>query len=564
MRLSIIIPVFNAAGTIEKTLNSLAHQTFHDFEALIIDDGSSDGTLEKIQQFISDSASAKGPVFRLITIPHAGISDARNAGLDAADGEIIGFCDADDIVPEYAYDCMISCWDAFPNCQMVAGCYDRKDGFTVYKNYRSRKMAERPVVFPFDENLLYGVTLWNKFFSADIIRRAGLRFENYLHLEDGVFVYEYLDRIDRVVTCPRIIYHYMKPLPITYRTASQRCGIENVMSAVSAAEKVFNITRSWPDSSRRAVFMRMITGLLIGGYYRRFRELDPEAAEYTYNILTEWIAQLTDEEISYLVEKDTDLFIDGKLISPEKMASDPLIMIAVSPRCQDEKVLRTVSCLQGQELQNYALILPARFRGRFSEPGARFIEADTEHEFFRMSLECAGSEFITFMDVPAVYDRRLLKRMCRMLSENSGTDMLSPRTLFLRGSVARHSKIADLGFRMEYLPLDAVLSGKVFRTEALKQSGFRFSGDTALDAMEAFRLLPFERLRGEAVALDIKEKALISRAQRCAGRKGLPTNIRTGCEEIMKSTGQAMPPREGRLRYARKKLGRAFRRITGR
>ena len=88
---SIIIPVYNVARYLRECLDSVLAQTFGDWEAICVDDGSTDGSA-----VILDEYAAKDARFRVIHQANAGVSAARNAALDAAKGEIVCFCDADD------------------------------------------------------------------------------------------------------------------------------------------------------------------------------------------------------------------------------------------------------------------------------------------------------------------------------------------------------------------------------------------------------------------------------------------------------------------------------------
>lgn len=89
--ISIIIPVFNAEDTLDECIESLKAQTFGDWEAVCVNDGSRDGSLEKLQRFAEGDAR-----IRVFTQGNAGPSAARNAALDAARGEIVMFLDCDD------------------------------------------------------------------------------------------------------------------------------------------------------------------------------------------------------------------------------------------------------------------------------------------------------------------------------------------------------------------------------------------------------------------------------------------------------------------------------------
>lgn len=88
--ISIIIPVYNGEKTIRETVLSVINQTFTEIEIVVINDGSTDSTLETISN-ITD------PRLKVISFPNAGLSASRNRGIQLASGEYISFIDADDI-----------------------------------------------------------------------------------------------------------------------------------------------------------------------------------------------------------------------------------------------------------------------------------------------------------------------------------------------------------------------------------------------------------------------------------------------------------------------------------
>lgn len=95
MKISVIIPVYNKSKYLDSTLHQIRNQRFSDYECLLIDDGSTDGSGE-----ICDKYTALDSRFRVFHIPNGGVSHARNVGLDAARGEYITFIDSDDGVQE--------------------------------------------------------------------------------------------------------------------------------------------------------------------------------------------------------------------------------------------------------------------------------------------------------------------------------------------------------------------------------------------------------------------------------------------------------------------------------
>ena len=96
-RISIIIPVYNAASYIEDCLASLVAQTMDDIEVLLVDDHGSDDSMLRAQRYVEAHPCKK--LFRYLATPHnMGPGPARNVGIEEAKGEYLGFVDSDDVV----------------------------------------------------------------------------------------------------------------------------------------------------------------------------------------------------------------------------------------------------------------------------------------------------------------------------------------------------------------------------------------------------------------------------------------------------------------------------------
>jgi len=92
---SIIIPVYNAETSIESTLNSVAAQTYTNWELIIVNDGATDGSHEKITRFLESSDLTKNDILYFVQ-DNAGVSKARNEGMKRAKGDFIALLDSDD------------------------------------------------------------------------------------------------------------------------------------------------------------------------------------------------------------------------------------------------------------------------------------------------------------------------------------------------------------------------------------------------------------------------------------------------------------------------------------
>jgi glycosyltransferase involved in cell wall biosynthesis len=107
-RVSVIIPTYNRIDLLTETLDSVLHQTFADFEIVVVDDGSTDGTV--------DHLAGLDPRLRLVALPHIGHLDTvRNHGLAAARGDLIAFLDSDDLWRQDKLALQIAAFDHQPD-----------------------------------------------------------------------------------------------------------------------------------------------------------------------------------------------------------------------------------------------------------------------------------------------------------------------------------------------------------------------------------------------------------------------------------------------------------------
>lgn len=121
-KFSVVIPLYNKAASVGATLQTVFEQTFTDFEIVVVDDGSTDGSADIV-------ASLKHPKVRLIRQANSGVSAARNRGIREARAPWIAFLDADDLwTPRHLADIAAET-AAHPECGMVATRYDLFDEF---------------------------------------------------------------------------------------------------------------------------------------------------------------------------------------------------------------------------------------------------------------------------------------------------------------------------------------------------------------------------------------------------------------------------------------------------
>ena len=207
MKFSVIVPVYNAAPTLRRCVESVLGQTFADFELILVDDGSRDES----GRICDEYASADGRV-RVIHKPNGGVSSARNAGIEAARGEYLVFVDSDDYV-EADYLEQFSSLEA--DCGICG--YRRFDdkGKGEWDSPASGSYSKREEMMRFVDSHFphcYMRTPWSKAIRREVITGNGIRFDENTGLgEDALFALECYNRCKTLQTLDYDGYNYYAP-----------------------------------------------------------------------------------------------------------------------------------------------------------------------------------------------------------------------------------------------------------------------------------------------------------------------------------------------------------------
>ena len=207
MRFSIIIPVYNVADYLEECLESVLSQTFTDFEAICINDGSTDRSQEILDAF-ADLDSR----FIVVSKANGGLSSARNAGLSIARGDIVMFLDSDDVLEPRALavvndsfsrhepDILTFGASVFPEDEAekhLAECLSPRDA--VYDKFSFELLTKensRPYV-------------WRSAFKRDFLIGNQLSFDQTISFgEDQVFYFEAYPKSHKTVLSSEKLYRY--------------------------------------------------------------------------------------------------------------------------------------------------------------------------------------------------------------------------------------------------------------------------------------------------------------------------------------------------------------------
>lgn len=208
MKISVIVPVYNAEKYLKRCLNSLLNQglTEGEIEVLCVDDGSTDGSGLILEEY----AEMFPTVIRIFSQTHVGQAEARNLGLEQARGEVVTFCDADDyLVPNGLGYVLQTFWheglDVLCHASTTLDAYRLKhwQEDNEVKGYVVKEGSGREI---YESDPKYFV--WNTLISRSYIDKIGLRFQPLTMTEDSCFMLEAMMGAKNAVDVSSNIYRY--------------------------------------------------------------------------------------------------------------------------------------------------------------------------------------------------------------------------------------------------------------------------------------------------------------------------------------------------------------------
>ena len=221
---SVIIPLYNKEPYIISTINSVINQTFADFEIIIVNDGSTDNSLEEIKKHFNNV-----DFLSIINQKNQGLSASRNNGIQAAQGKIVALLDADDLWDNQFLSTIKTLHDTFPNASVFGTDY--LEQHTEHVQIKTKKNVPRHL-----KNTSF---LVNSFLEANMYQllfcqsSVAYKKEVFNHIQFNKAI-TYAEDIDFNILIHlqnyQVAYHY-KPLVII------RSNIENQLSSQSISDK---------------------------------------------------------------------------------------------------------------------------------------------------------------------------------------------------------------------------------------------------------------------------------------------------------------------------------------
>lgn len=213
--ISVIIPVFNCEKYIAKSVSSVFEQDYRDIELIVVDDGSTDSTPQRLSELQEKYSERR---FYIISTANNGVSAARNVGLSQAKGEYVTFLDADDWLDKGAISFIYNLVQKYPNKLVSTNlAFVNENEASQEKDILSQTDAIFPVILEKKEALylikdekFHLQTACSKLFRVNLLRSREILFDEDIAFgEDGLFVFRYLLEVEGVVFFDACVYNVL-------------------------------------------------------------------------------------------------------------------------------------------------------------------------------------------------------------------------------------------------------------------------------------------------------------------------------------------------------------------
>lgn len=220
-KVSIVVPVYNMADSIEECVKSLVNQDYGNYEIILVDDGSKDDSLERC-----NNLKRENTIIQVYHTENRGSGPARNHGIDHACGRYIFFPDADDILEKHAISRLVEAMENGNNDLVVFGYREiRPDGaLGREKKYPDLHQNGDDIRAHYAEYMGSTVSLgiqgapWNKFFDLEVVKNNNVRFPPLRRHQDEGFIARYMCYAQHVHFIQDVLYtHFTNDLKLQWK-----------------------------------------------------------------------------------------------------------------------------------------------------------------------------------------------------------------------------------------------------------------------------------------------------------------------------------------------------------
>ena len=215
VKISIIVPIYNAEKYIERCVKSIYEQTFTDYEIILVNDGSTDNSLK-----ICQNLAENDPRIHVVDKENGGAGSARNAGIKVAKGEYLAFPDADDWFDKEMYSDLYELAKSGDFDMVFSGVKYYKQGENdqmIYSRcanvkelkYFTQEDCRKNVMEFFPTSTIFDVP-WNKLYKKSVVDDFGVKFTHMKRCQDAMFNIDFFNHVKKVASTDKAYYNYME------------------------------------------------------------------------------------------------------------------------------------------------------------------------------------------------------------------------------------------------------------------------------------------------------------------------------------------------------------------
>lgn len=536
-KISVIVPVYNLRQYLYDMLHSLSKQSFGDFEAIIIDDGSEDCSYDIIREF-----TEKDSRFKAFRQQNNGVSAARNRGMDIAEGEYIIFFDGDDYIPVHALKSMYSSITAH-SCDMAVGIMKTYDSGTLSTNMATKRLAEKVMINACDRDFIKTWSQCNKMYRLDFLRTNHIRFMDVKVAEDGHFLYQALSKAEKICGCNETVYHYIRRASLgNSASASKNVDMQFLYDRIRVYDDIIKFSEellsgcSKQDKARYRdmLISRFISGGMIQAFYKRIWRCRKGIDEILNKYIAYYKRMLSDEAWEAICHENWEINPDRRLSENNgfdfrnDIIKRPEVTIAVSDEMDKYGLDMSVAGFYNQEFPSFELILSSNAYNKLDDALKSFENIRVYNKNIAGPADIAGmakGRYVFFAEDPVILNTGSLKKMADRLEENDTLDFVSVYAEGLKGY--GNSKADEEVYKLKCIEAvfgytdkykrrrfrinlaDSSFSNKLFRREAVTKLSDDIKG--TLDIGAVYSNMSFEKSRSTKVLIAVNDELLLRR-----------------------------------------------------
>lgn len=268
MGFSIVIPVYNVVSYLPECLDSVLGQSFTSWEAVCVDDGSTDGSSSLLDKY-----AEKDPRIRVIHVSNGGVSNARNIGLDASRGEYVVFLDADDMLTPSTLATLDDCVSE-SSCDIYTFDIERFESLLSFKKRIPVDLKRPHRVSVYDlttscdaktafERMVGSLLAWNGCYRREFL--AGIRFERFVNGEDLLFGTLAFCQANTIASIDEKLYLYRVGREGSAVFSSSLKKVESISDVV---ERWCQVISQWPYAKYvKDAYSRKLRSFVLGELY---------------------------------------------------------------------------------------------------------------------------------------------------------------------------------------------------------------------------------------------------------------------------------------------------------